>query len=132
MIDRDAVEQLFASYAWALDTRDVAGLEEVYAEDASFSFGDTTVEGRAAVLEFVAATIARVEGTRRHVITNLQLRDGEATAYLIRYVVRDGTLYTESTGVYRFRVVETDAGLRFGRCRLDLDLPLPHLREESA
>jgi hypothetical protein len=131
MTERAAVEQLFADYAWALDTRDLAPLDGVFAEEASFAFGDSVVSGREEVVGFIGASIAKVEGTRRHVITNVRLAGDEATAYLVRLVTREGTLRTESTGVYRFQVVQTAAGPRFGRCRLELDQPLP-AREENA
>jgi len=134
MIQWDAVNQLFAQYAWAQDAADFALLREVFTEDAQFTVEapgiDTIgpIRGRDAILAFVGETITGQNDQRRHVITNVRFEEeGEdratATAILTLIVVADGALRVQSTGVYRTTVAFEGGAWRFQRLHLALDLP---------
>lgn len=66
MIQRDAVNQLFAQYAWAQDAADFAVLREVFTEDAQF-----TVEGPGIdkIGPIRAGTSSRTSASRRRART---------------------------------------------------------------
>ena len=134
MLDRDRIEQLFADYAWPLDSREFERLRDVFAGDAAFTVaiagGDTygPIEGREAIYEFVSGTVGEQTDQRRHVITNLRAGDTsgdevDVTATLTLVVVAEGRLEVKTTGVYRGTVVEEAGVARFRRLELTLDLP---------
>lgn len=130
-MDLDAAEQLFADYAWALDTADWALLGSVFAEQGSFSGeiagggGFGPFEGREATVEFVSSTVAGQQDRRRHVITNVRVEQGgrTATAYLSLLVVADGAVTVQSCGAYRGELAEEAGAVRFARLHLELDAP---------
>lgn len=134
MVDRDALEQLFAQYGWPMDTREFAVLKEVFAKDASFTVsvtgGDThgPVVGRDEIYDFVVGIVSQQTDQRRHVITNHRIvsDDGQtatATATLTLVVVDDGAIELKSSGLYRCEVVQEDGALRFKSMHLTLDVP---------
>jgi 3-phenylpropionate/cinnamic acid dioxygenase small subunit len=132
--DRLAINQAFASYAWAMDAKDWDLLGQVFTEDASFTVavaGGPTVgpfEGRAAIVDFISSTTAAQQDQRRHVITNVRMeREGPgeatATAILTLIVTAAGELTVHSTGPYRVDVVDEGDAWRFRRMHLALDRP---------
>jgi uncharacterized protein (TIGR02246 family) len=134
MVERDAVSQLFAQYAWAQDTANFAVLREVFTEDARFTVEvpgmDTIgpIDGRDTIVAFVGETITGQDDQRRHVITNVRFEEkGEdraiVTAILTLIVVAGGTLRVQSTGVYRNAVTREGGAWRFRSLHLMLDLP---------
>jgi ketosteroid isomerase-like protein len=126
MADRDAVEQLFSKYAWAMDAGELDKLNEVFAEDASFTVkiaGDVVVslEGRTAVVDFISTTTKEQTDQRRHNLSNLYLEgDDRASANLTLLVVDGGALETKTCGVYRTQLAD---GPTFRSMELSLDLP---------
>jgi ketosteroid isomerase-like protein len=110
MADRDAVEQLFSKYAWAMDARELDKLNEVFAEDATFVVkiaGEValSVEGRKEVVDLISTTTKEQTDQRRHNLSNLYLEgDDRASANLTLLVVDNGVLETKSCGVYRTRL----------------------------
>ena len=42
MVDRDALEQLFAQYGWPMDSKEFPVLREVFTEDAEFTVAITS------------------------------------------------------------------------------------------
>jgi 3-phenylpropionate/cinnamic acid dioxygenase small subunit len=132
--DHLAVNQAFASYAWALDTADWDLLGRVFTEAASFTVAVTggptvgPVEGRRAIVDFVSATMTAQEDQRRHVITNVRIEhegpnEATATAILTLLVTAAGELTLQSTGPYRVDVVDDGGTWRFRRMHLTLDRP---------
>jgi hypothetical protein len=129
MDNRDLVEQLFATYAYAIDTREFELLHGVFTKDATFVVsiedGDTyPFEGRDYLVSFIGETTLAQTDRRRHVITNIRV-DGEerATAYLSLVVVDGGALTVKSTGIYTATLAREDGALRFATLGLHLLLP---------
>jgi len=134
MVDRDAVEQLFAQYGWPMDTREFAVLNEVFAKDASMTVsitgGDThgPVQGRDEIYEFVSSIVSQQTDQRRHVITNHRIVSDDGgtatvTANLTLVVITDGVIEVKSSGVYSCEVIQEDGALRFKSMHLTLDVP---------
>ncbi len=129
MSDPQAVSQLFANYAWSMDSREFELFDEVFSEDATFVVSIAgpvaagPFEGRAALVDFIRTTTLDQTDQRRHVITNVRLDGGgKATATLTLLVVDDGVLIVKSCGVYRVDLVQEGGALRFGAMDLALDL----------
>ena len=134
MIERTAIEQLFAEYAWPMDTMEWDGFGNVFCEDASFSVSITDgpeigpFEGRDAIVEFVVGTASGQTDVRRHVITNIRIKPesdtaAEATAVLTLVVVDNGSLEVKSSGIYHTHVRrEADGQYRFSKMHIALDL----------
>ena len=129
MSDQQAVSQLFATYAWAIDAREFDLFADVFSEDASFvvSIAGTVAagpfEGRAALTDFISSTTLEQQDQRRHVITNVRLADeNHATAILTLLVVDSGVLTVKSCGVYRVELVQAGGTWRMRTMDLALDL----------
>jgi|ERR687897_172139 3-phenylpropionate/cinnamic acid dioxygenase small subunit len=134
MADRQAINDLFADYAWAMDARDFDLLAQVFHDDASFTIpieGADTVgpfSPGSAVVEFISSTTQGQTDRRRHVITNVRFEeesDNEArvTATLTLIVIDNGQLTVQSTGVYRAECVNSGSRWQFREFVLALDLP---------
>lgn len=129
MADRDTVEQLFATYAWAMDARSFELFDDVFTRDASFvvsiAGGDTygPFDGRQAVAEFIGSTTREQTDQRRHAIVNVRTEGPDrATALLSLYVVDGGVLTVKSCGVYTVELAEEDGTTKFRSMDLALDL----------
>lgn len=128
---RSAIEQLFADYAWAIDTRNWSLLEQVFATDAELAIAVTGGEpfgplhGRETVVSALRDTVNAQVDRRRHVVTNIRLDEdaASATAVLSLLVIDSGRLETRTSGCYRARVVRDDVQCRFSSLHLTLDLP---------
>lgn len=128
MKNRDAVEQLFATYAYAIDARQFDLLHGVFAKDAKFVVsiegGDTyPFEGRDYLVSFIGETTLAQTDRRMHVITNVRVDGDTATAYLALLVVDGGVLSVKSTGMYTVTLAEEDGALRIATMNLALLLP---------
>lgn len=134
MVDRDALEQLFAQYGWPMDSKEFPVLREVFTEDAEFTVaitgGDThgPISGRDAIYDFCSGIVSSQTDQRRHVITNIRIVDdagdsADVTATLTLIVVENGALEVKSSGLYSCAVVQDDDALRFKRMLLTLDVP---------
>lgn len=128
-MDRDAIEQLYAEFAWAIDANHFELLGEVFAEQATMTLEiagmDNPVgvfEGRAAIIEFISGAVTEQTDVRRHVITNVRTEgDDVATATLSLFVTENGELEVRTTGVYRCRLGEEAGALRFTSMHTALD-----------
>jgi 3-phenylpropionate/cinnamic acid dioxygenase small subunit len=134
MVERDAVEQLFAQYGWPMDSKEFPVLNEVFTEEASFTVaitgGDThgPVTGRQAIYDFVSGIVGSQTDQRRHVITNIRIVDdsgdsARVTANLTLIVVDNGALQVKSSGLYDCEVAQENGALRFKSMLLTLDVP---------
>jgi hypothetical protein len=122
----EEVSQLFATYAWGIDTRQYDLLNSVFAADGAFvvkvAGGDTyTFEGRKGVVDFISSTTDAQTDQRRHVITNLRLDGDTATSTLTLHVVDSGVHTVKTCGVYTCKLVQEDGALRFAHMDLALD-----------
>jgi len=128
MSDMQTVSQLFANYAWSMDSKEFELFDEVFAESATFvvSIAGTVAasfEGRGPLVDFIRTTTLEQTDQRRHVITNVRLAgDDKATATLTLLVVDNGELIVKSCGVYSVDLVQENGELRFGAMDLALDL----------
>ena len=127
MSDMQTVEQLFATYAWSMDSKEFELFDEVFSEDSTFvvSIAGTVAasfEGRAATVDFIRSTTLEQTDQRRHVITNVRLVGAKATATLTLLVVDNGELILKSCGVYTVDLVQENGEWRFGAMDLALDL----------
>lgn len=133
MADRSAIEDLFARYAWGMDSRQFHFTNDTFAEDAEFTLD---IQGTAAIEplrgsgigEFIESTTREQTDQRRHVITNVHLEDAgedeaKAIAYLTLMVTENGELHAQATGVYTTRVARSGGVWRFAHMHLDLDRP---------
>ena len=134
MADRQAITDLFADYAWALDANDFDLLAQVFHEDASFTINIAgadpvgPIEPGAAIVEFIRGTVQGQDDQRRHVITNMRYESesdaaAQVTATLTLIVVANGSLSVQSTGVYHVEIVQEGGTWQFRQFSLDLDLP---------
>jgi uncharacterized protein (TIGR02246 family) len=131
---RDAVAELFATYAAANDARDVAGIGDCFTADAAFTLHIAGADSigplapRDALVEFFGQAFAAQSDQRRHVITNLRLLDdgadaARAEAYLSLIVTDAGATALKSAGRYRAEAVREGGAWRFRSLTLDLDSP---------
>ncbi len=128
-MDRDAIEQLYAEYAWAMDANDFARLGQVFAEHATFTIVIAGIDepigpfpSRAAIIEFISGAVTEQTDQRRHVITNVRTEGSDvATATLSLFVTENGELDVRTTGVYRCGLGDEDGTLRFTSMHLALD-----------
>jgi len=94
--DRSAVLDVVVAYATALDTRDWALLESLFAPDARVEFGGSvgSARGAAAIATLLRSTLERLDATQ-HLLGNSVVRlDGdtaEHTCYVHGQHVRHGT-----------------------------------------
>lgn len=58
-IDRAAIENLIVSYAHVYDALDADGYAAIFAEDADFTFGGSTLHGRAAIRGVITSALER-------------------------------------------------------------------------
>ncbi len=133
MADRGAIEEIFARYAWGMDSRQFQFTRETFAEDARFTLdiqGTPAIEplSGAAIGDFIETTTREQKDQRRHVITNLHIEDeredsATAIAYLSLLVTENDELHAQATGVYRTEVDRRDGEWRFRTMHLDLDRP---------
>lgn len=70
--DYAAIQSLIVKYAHVYDSRDVEGYVSVFAEDAKFTFGTTTLNGRGDIRNFITGVANSPPPTNmsHHVITN--------------------------------------------------------------
>jgi hypothetical protein len=134
MADRQAINDLFANYAWAMDARDFDLLAQVFHEDASFNIDIAGADPVGpfspgpAVVEFISETTKGQTDQRRHVITNIRVAeesgsDATVTATLTLIVIDGGKLTVQSTGVYTAECIAGPNGMQFRKFDLALDLP---------
>ncbi len=134
MADRQAINDLFVDYAWAMDARDFDLLAQVFHDDASFTIdiaGADTVgpfEPGSAVVEFISSTTQGQTDQRRHVITNIRFEeetesDAKVTATLTLNVTDEGKLTVQSVGVYTGECVDSGERWQFRKFNLALDSP---------
>jgi 3-phenylpropionate/cinnamic acid dioxygenase small subunit len=107
----------FARYAAALDEHDLTALETLHDEDAAWTFSAPgqpalgRIEGRHAILDFVAHAAHAPEQTQRHVVTNISVVGGrgnviEATGYLLLTSNASGVTVITATGTIRARLIQ--------------------------
>ena len=129
-----AIHELMNRYAHAIDAHDLVALEVCFTNDASFAIevadgiSAGPFEGRAAILDLVRGAYESQSDRRRHVVTNIfvdPISDASAnvTSNLTLFSIANGELTPLTTGVYRDRVVRTNARWQIEQRHLKVDLP---------
>lgn len=123
MAEYAEIAQLLYRYCAAHDSRDLEMLGSCFASDVELM----GVQGREEVVGRYRAGYQHLKYQRRHILTNVFiLEDGEDEAYVQSYItlylVKDGTLETHLTGVYRDRVVREDGQWRIRSREATMDV----------
>lgn len=83
MTDHEAIRQLVAVYAKAIDTKDYAGIAACFTPDAVVDYGEAgpKLQGRAAIADLMRSALAPLDLTQ-HLFANFIIRlDGDAGAF---------------------------------------------------
>jgi hypothetical protein len=132
MADRNAIADLYATYAWANDTRDAALVGTLFVSEPTFVMsiaGETAVgplDSNRGLVEFFDSALSVQTDQRRHLATNFRyLEETDDTAHVIAYLsllVTDGGVPSlKCTGVYDTQLVREDLTWRFASMDLALD-----------
>jgi 3-phenylpropionate/cinnamic acid dioxygenase small subunit len=127
---RDAVAELFAEYASAIDCQEFERLTDLFTDDAVWQselpppLPSRTIEGRRAILEFLPGS--RESGQTRHVLTNLRLLEADdesalAEVYLMFTVASATATSLRTTGTYRGQAVQEGGRWQFRSLTVALD-----------
>lgn len=128
------IHELMNRYAHAIDAHDLVAVEACFTNDASFAIevvdgiSAGPFEGRAAILDLVRGAYESQSDRRRHVVTNIfvdPISDASAhvTSNLTLFSIANGELTPLTTGIYRDRVVQTNARWQIEQRHLKVDLP---------
>jgi ketosteroid isomerase-like protein len=122
---KDAIRELMATYAQALDACRFADVAACFAPDGEWSTDYGAARGPAEIEAFIRGIVpVKGEGPqRKHYITNIIIKvDGETASAVSDYLIvreADGGLIPVMGGTYRDKFVKTPAGWRFSRKELE-------------
>ena len=116
--DEQAIIDLAIAYTWALDTKQLDQLREVFLPDATADLNGTRCNGLDAIITAIGERLDRLDATQ-HLVGNHQVRiDGDTATHRchlqsqhIRRGVEGGDNYVLG-GTYEDRVVRTEDGWR--------------------
>lgn len=118
MSDRDDIIDLAVRYTWALDTKDVEDLRNVFTPDATAMLRGVGCDGVEAIIERIGGAVLRLDRTQ-HLVGNHQVAvDGDTgthRCHLQSQHVLQGTEGGDNFlvgGYYEDRVVRTPDGWR--------------------
>jgi len=122
---KDAIRELMATYAQALDACRFADVAACFAPDGEWTTDYGAARGPAEIEAFIRGIVpVKGEGPqRKHYITNIIIKvDGETASAVSDYLIvresEDG-LIPVMGGTYHDRFVKTPAGWRFSRKELE-------------
>lgn len=121
---KDAIRELMATYAMALDACRFADVAACFAPDGEWTTDYGAARGPAEIEKFISDIVpVKGEGPqRKHYITNIIITvDGDAASAVSDYlVVRESEkgLMPVMGGTYKDKFVKTPAGWRFARKEL--------------
>ena len=122
---KDAIRELMAAYAQALDACRFADVAACFASDGEWTTDYGAARGPAEIEAFIRGIVpVKGEGPqRKHYITNTIIKvDGETASAVSDYLIvreADGGLIPVMGGTYRDKFVKTPAGWRFSRKELE-------------
>ena len=122
---KDAIRELMATYAQALDACRFADVAACFAPDGEWSTDYGAARGPAEIEAFIRGIVpVKGEGPqRKHYITNTIIKvDGETASAVSDYLIvreAEGGLIPVMGGTYRDKFVKTPAGWRFSRKELE-------------
>lgn len=122
--ERLAITDLTVAYCWAIDTHDWPLLNDVFVSDATADLDGVPKVGRAAIVDYIAAVLGKLDDSQ-HIIANHQIDvDGDAATsrcYLhaqhVRLGVPGGDLFVVA-GRYEDTLVRRPEGWRISHRRL--------------
>ena len=122
---KDAIRELMATYAQALDARRFADVAACFAPDGEWTTDYGAARGPAEIEAFIRGIVPmKGEGPqRKHYITNIIIKvDGETASAVSDYLIvreAEGGLIPVMGGTYRDKFIKTPAGWRFSRKELE-------------
>ena len=122
---KDAIRELMATYAQALDACRFADVAACFAPDGEWSTDYGAARGPAEIEAFIRGIVpVKGEGPqRKHYITNTIIKvDGETASAVSDYLIvreAEGGLIPVMGGTYRDKFIKTPAGWRFSRKELE-------------
>jgi ketosteroid isomerase-like protein len=125
---KDAIRELMATYAQALDACRFADVAACFAGDGEWTTDYGAARGPAEIEAFIRGIVpVKGEGPqRKHYITNIIIRvDGDTASSVSDYlIIRESAngLIPVMGGTYRDRFVKTAAGWRFSHKELVHDI----------
>ena len=121
---KDAIRELMATYAQALDACRFADVAACFASDGEWTTDYGAARGPAEIEAFIRGIVpVKGEGPqRKHYITNIIIRvDGDTASSVSDYLIireSENGLIPVMGGIYQDRFVKTPAGWRFSRKEL--------------
>ena len=122
---KDAIRELMAAYAQALDACRFADVAACFAIDGEWTTDYGAARGPAEIEAFIRGIVpVKGEGPqRKHYITNIIIRvDGDTASAVSDYLIIrewENGLIPVMGGTYRDKFVKTPAGWRFSRKELE-------------
>jgi uncharacterized protein (TIGR02246 family) len=122
---KDAIRELMAAYAQALDACRFADVAACFAPDGEWTTDYGAARGPAEIEAFIRGIVpVKGEGPqRKHYITNIIVAvDGDTASAVSDYLIvreSDNGLIPVMGGTYRDKFVKTPAGWRFSRKELE-------------
>jgi ketosteroid isomerase-like protein len=122
---KDAIRELMATYAMAMDACRFAEVGACFAEDGEWTTDYGAARGPAEIAAFIKSIVpVKGEGPqRKHYITNWIIKvDGDTASALSDYLVvreSENGLMAVMGGTYHDKFVKTPAGWRFSRKQLE-------------
>ncbi|QEC46500.1 nuclear transport factor 2 family protein [Baekduia soli] len=134
LIDRQAITEVIACYAWAYDERDAGMLGDVFAPDGVWrgSIQGTQdvgpFEGRAAIVEFLTSFWDIQSDQRRHNFMNVLVLEqdaerAQAIAYILLTAGEGTDVQVVTTGPYRFTLAKDGGVWRVTELLAGFDVP---------
>jgi len=124
LLDRQAIVDLTHTYCWALDSRNLALLDDVFVPEAVAELRSRPLEGREAIRDRIATALEPLDATQHTVTNHHVVIDGDratSRCYLHSQHVREaavgGPLYVIA-GRYEDELVRTPDGWRISLRRL--------------
>jgi hypothetical protein len=118
MSDRDDIIDLAIAYTWALDTKRLEDLRDIFTPDATADLRDVECAGVDAIIERIGSAVLRLDRTQ-HFVGNHQVHvdgdEGTHRCQLQGQHVLEGTEGGDNyivAGYYEDRVVRTPGGWR--------------------
>ena len=121
---KDAIRELMATYAMALDACRFADVAACFAADGEWTTDYGAARGPAEIEKLISGIVpVKGEGPqRKHYITNIIIKvDGDTASAVSDYLVvreSENGLMPVMGGAYKDRFVKTSAGWRFSRKEL--------------
>jgi len=122
---KDAIRELMASYAMALDACRFADVAACFAPDGAWTTNYGAARGPAEIEKLISGIVpVKGEGPqRKHYITNIIIKvDGDTASAILDYLVvreSENGLIPVMGGTYHDSFVNTAAGWRFSRKELE-------------